>query len=177
MPNKSIAAILLFLTLYCYHTTNAKVVDHIVAYVNDDVITLVDLNLLVSERSAELQQLYRIPKSEADEKASQENANLLDKLIRRILIIQEAQRRKIEVEDAEVEKVVNSNINVYKERLLLSFLLPRIQRAQIPLPPAKVQTLIGVLQKPSLMAEITQQMEKGENQDTSSEEVKEFIGA
>ena len=175
MPSKFIITILLFLTLYCFHTADAKVVDHIVAYVNDDVITLGDLDRLASERSAELQQIYRIPKNEADEKANQERAKLLDKLIRESLIVQEAQRRKIEVEDAEVEKVVSARINNYKEGLMLNFLVQRIQRAQIPLPLPKIQQLVSVLQKPSLMAEITRQMEAGENSESSAEEVQEFI--
>jgi len=182
MPNRLTTTILLLLTLYCFHTANAKVVDQITAYVNDDVITVGDLNRLLNERSAELQQIYRIPKSEADEKANQEQAALLDKLIREMLIVQEAQRQKIEVEDAEVEKVVNSRINTYKEGLILNFLMQRIQRAQIPLPLPKLQKLVSVLRKPSLMAEITRQMETEEDPGSSTEvfatsatEVKEFI--
>ena len=88
--------ILCLFLLFCTHIAYAKIVDGIIAYVNDDVITEGDLTKLFSDRIAELQQVYRFSTSEANEKAQEERAELLDKLIRQILVIQEAQRQQIQ---------------------------------------------------------------------------------
>jgi len=86
----------------------AKIVDGIIAYVNSDVITEGDLNKLFSDRIAELQQVYRFSPSEANAKAQQERSELLDKLIRQILVIQEAQRQQIQVGEDEVDEYIRT---------------------------------------------------------------------
>jgi peptidyl-prolyl cis-trans isomerase SurA len=95
---------LLFCTLMAY----AKIVDGIIAYVNDDVITQGDLNKLLSDRIAELQQVYRFSRSEANEKAQQERSDLLDKLIRQILVTQEAQKEQIQVGEDEIDEYIKT---------------------------------------------------------------------
>jgi peptidyl-prolyl cis-trans isomerase SurA len=86
----------------------AKIVDGIIAYVNDDVITQGDLNKLLSDRIAELQQVYRFSRSEANEKAQQERPDLLDKLIRQILVTQEAQKEQIQVTEDEIDEYIKN---------------------------------------------------------------------
>ncbi|HIE29843.1 TPA: hypothetical protein EYP66_21445 [Candidatus Poribacteria bacterium] len=100
----TVCLFLLFCTLMAY----AKIVDGIIAYVNSDVITEGDLNKLFSDRIAELQQVYRFSPSEANAKAQQERSELLDKLIRQILVIQEAQRQQIQVGEDEVDEYIRT---------------------------------------------------------------------
>ena len=94
--------------LFCTHITYAKVVDGIIAYVNDDVITQGDLNKLFSDRITELQQVYQFSYTEANDKAQQERSGLLDKLIRQFLITQEAQRQQIQVDEDEVDEYIRT---------------------------------------------------------------------
>lgn len=99
---------LCILFLFCTYITYAKVVDGIIAYVNDDVITQGDLNKLFSDRITELQQVYQFSYSEANDKAQQERSDLLDKLIRQFLITQEAQRQQIQVDEDEVDEYIRT---------------------------------------------------------------------
>lgn len=87
---------------------NAKVVDKIIAYVNDDIITRYELDKVVEERTLELQQIYQFSPVEAERKAKQERSELLDKMIRKMLLVQEALRRDIQITDAEIEQRINS---------------------------------------------------------------------
>ena len=98
---------LCLLLLFCtYITSYAKIVDGIIAYVNDDVITQGELNKLLGERINELQQVYQFSRSEATERAQQESSGLLDKLIRQMLITQEAHRDQIQIGEDEIDERV-----------------------------------------------------------------------
>lgn len=88
-------------------TLYAKVVDQIIAYVNDDIITKYELNRVVEERALELQQIYQFNPKEAKRKAQKERPDLLDKMIRKMLLVQEALKRNIKITDAEVEQYIN----------------------------------------------------------------------
>lgn len=88
-------------------TLYAKVVDQIIAYVNDDIITKYELNRVVEERALELQQIYQFNPKEAKRKAQKERPGLLDKMIRKMLLVQEALKRNIKITDAEVEQYIN----------------------------------------------------------------------
>ena len=92
----------------CYSIAHAKIVNRILVYVNDDVVTQGELNKLIADRTMELQQLYRFSISEARERAQQERMELLDKLIRQMLLIQEAQRRQIQVDESEIDEHIRT---------------------------------------------------------------------
>lgn len=104
--------IILLLFLFQSITVNAKIVDKIIAYVNDDIITQHELDKVVSERTLELQQIYQFSPKEAKRRAEQERLELLDKMIRKMLLVQEALKRNIQITDAEVEQ----RISELKER-------------------------------------------------------------
>lgn len=82
--------------------TTARIFDQIIAHVNNEVITLRELENLVKQRAAELQQAHRFSSREAMEKASQERDELLDRFIRQLLLVETAMTLKIEVTDEEI---------------------------------------------------------------------------
>lgn len=100
-------AICMLLVSLLQPVANAKIVDRIVAYVDDDLITEYELNKVVDERSLELQQLYQFTPTEAKRKAEQERPKLLDNMIRQMLLIHEALKRNIQITDAEIEQYID----------------------------------------------------------------------
>ena len=90
----------------------ARTFDQIIAYVNDEVITNWELENLVRQRALELNQIHNFSKREAAEKARQERGELLDRLIRQMLLVETALTLKVEVTDEELEMYIKS----FKER-------------------------------------------------------------
>ena len=87
-------------------TATARTFDKIVAYVNDDIVTKRELDVLVNQRAVELQQVYRFSEREARNEAEQQRAELLDRLIRQMLLLEAALTLKVTVNDVEVEQYV-----------------------------------------------------------------------
>ena len=87
-------------------STHARTFDRIVAYVNDDVVTKRELDVLVNQRAMELQQVYRFSEREALNEAERERSELLDRLIRQMLLLEAALTLRITVSDVEVEQYV-----------------------------------------------------------------------
>ena len=83
---------------------HARTFDRIIAYVNDDVVTKRELDVLVNQRAMELQQVYRFSKREALNEAERQRSELLDRLIRQMLLLEAALTLKITVTEAEVEQ-------------------------------------------------------------------------
>ena len=77
--------------------------DQIIAYVNDEVITNWELENLVKQRALELSQIHHFSKREANEQAQQERHELLDRLIRQMLLVETALTLKVEITDEELE--------------------------------------------------------------------------
>jgi len=103
--------ILVLLSIYlAFHPTmsDAKVVDRIIAIVNDDVITLGDLNKLVIDRARELETSYNLSPKEAREKAESERQDLLQQMIDQLILVYEARRRKITVTESEIQEYLNA---------------------------------------------------------------------
>ncbi|MBI1928903.1 peptidylprolyl isomerase [Candidatus Poribacteria bacterium] len=99
----------LMLLLMIHVTINwatARTYDQIIAYVNDEVITQRELDEIVNQRALELQQVYRFSEREAREKAKGERPELLDRVIRQMLLVETALTLKIEVTTAELEQYV-----------------------------------------------------------------------
>ena len=92
----------------------ARRFDQILAYVNGDVITKWELDSVVNQKALELQQVYRFSEREARQKAEQEQAALLDQLIRQMLLVETALTLKIEITEAEVEQYVQNFKEQYK---------------------------------------------------------------
>ena len=109
----------LVLNLFCItigmqHSIARTFVDRIVAHVNDDVVTQWELDTLVKQRAMELQQVYRFSEREAQQEAERQRAELLDRLIRQMLLLEAALTLKITVTDAEVEQYIKDFKNRYQ---------------------------------------------------------------
>ena len=90
----------------------SRTFDQIIAYVNDEVITNWELENLVRQRALELNQIHNFSKREAAEKAQQERRELLDRLIRQMLLVETALTLKVEITDEELEVYIKT----FKER-------------------------------------------------------------
>lgn len=84
----------------------ARTFDRIIAYVNDDVVTKRELDVLVNQRAMELQQVYRFSQREALNEAERQRSELLDRLIRQMLLLEAALTLKITVTDTEIEQYI-----------------------------------------------------------------------
>ena len=84
----------------------ARTFDRIIAYVNDDVVTKRELDVLVKQRAMELQQVYRFSEREALNEAERQRSELLDRLIRQMLLLEAALTLRITVSDTEVEQYI-----------------------------------------------------------------------
>lgn len=87
-------------------SSTARTFDKIVAYVNDDVVTKRELDVLVNQRAMELQQVYRFSEREALNEADRQRSELLDRLIRQMLLLEAALTLKVTVSDVEIEQYV-----------------------------------------------------------------------
>jgi peptidyl-prolyl cis-trans isomerase SurA len=92
----------------CSRGVDAKVVDRIVAIVNDDVITLGDLNKLVIDRARELETSYNLSPKEAREKAESERRDLLERMIDQLILVYEARRQQIRVTEPELQEYLSA---------------------------------------------------------------------
>jgi Parvulin-like peptidyl-prolyl isomerase len=87
---------------------NARIVDRIVAVVNDEIVTLSELNSAVEPY---LKKIDKLNKGENREKvAAQTMSAMLDKLINDILVKQEAKRLGIVVKEEDIAKTVEDVI-------------------------------------------------------------------
>lgn len=82
-----------------------KFQNKIVAVVNEDVITQADLDVALASVVAEYKKIYR--GDELTAKIEEARQEILNQMIEEKLILQEAKRRKVEVDDAEVEERLN----------------------------------------------------------------------
>ena len=95
-------------------STHARPFDRIVAYVNDDVVTQRELDVLVNQRAMELQQVYRFSEREALDEAERQRSELLDRLIRQMLLLETALTLRITVTEVEVEQYIQEFKNRYQ---------------------------------------------------------------
>ncbi len=87
-------------------TGTTRTFDKIIAYVNDDVITQRELDTLVKQRAMELQQVYRFTEEEALQESGRQQKELLDRLIRQMLLLEAALTLKVTVSTVEVEQYI-----------------------------------------------------------------------
>ena len=106
--------LILFTIYFAINSAAARRFDQIIAYVNDDVITKWELDSVVNQKALELQQIYRFSEREAMQKAEQERVELLDQLIRQMLLVETALTLKIEITEAEVEQYLQNFKDQYK---------------------------------------------------------------
>ena len=92
----------------------ARTFDKIVAYVNDDVVTKRELDVLVNQRAMELQQVYRFSEREALNEAERQRPDLLDRLIRQMLLLEAALTLKVMVSETEIEQYIQDFKKRYK---------------------------------------------------------------
>ena len=116
MANKIVACFILILLLISsgVRSSAARTFDKIIAYVNDDVVTKRELDVLVNQRAMELQQVYRFSEQEALNAAERQRSELLDRLIRQMLLLETALTLKVNVSDVEIEQYIQDFKNRYK---------------------------------------------------------------
>lgn len=102
------ALFVLFFAAVGHNFLFGRTFDEIIAYVNDSVITKWELENVVKQRAMELQTAHRFSPREALERAEQEREELLDRLIRQMLLVETALSLKIEVTDEEVEQYIQN---------------------------------------------------------------------
>ena len=95
-------------------SVHARTFDKIVAYVNDDVVTKRELDVLVNQRAMELQQVYRFSEREATNEAERQRSELLDRLIRQMLLLEAALTLRITVTETEVEQYIKEFKDKYQ---------------------------------------------------------------
>ena len=102
-------AVFIFIMIVCaVDSARARTFDQIIAYVNDEVITNWELENLVRQRELELKQIHNFSNREASEKARQERSELLDRLIRQMLLVETALTLKVEITDEELEMYIKT---------------------------------------------------------------------
>ena len=116
MAYKVAAYLILILLLISggVRSSTARTFDRIIAYVNDDVVTKRELDVLVNQRAMELQQVYRFSEREALNEAERQRSELLDRLIRQMLLLEAALTLKVTVSDVEIEQYVQDFKKRYK---------------------------------------------------------------
>jgi peptidyl-prolyl cis-trans isomerase SurA len=102
------AVILLILTLVLPGNSRAELIDRVVAVVNDDVVTMSEVN---EEGEGFFQKITeQAPASELSEALRRAREEVLDGLIDKKLIAQEAAKQKVAVTDAEIEAALQQMI-------------------------------------------------------------------
>ena len=117
MANKIVTYFILILLLIgsgVRSRVSARTFDKIIAYVNDDIVTKRELDVLVNQRAMELQQVYRFSEQEALNAAERQRSELLDRLIRQMLLLETALTLKVNVSDVEIEQYIQDFKNRYK---------------------------------------------------------------
>ena len=107
-------ALILSVFYFGINPVDARRFDQIIAYVNEDVITKWELDSVVKQKALELQQAYRFSEREAMQKAEEERAELLDQLIRQMLLVETALTLKVEITEAEVEQYLQNFKDQYQ---------------------------------------------------------------
>ncbi|MCY4401896.1 MAG: peptidylprolyl isomerase [Candidatus Poribacteria bacterium] len=102
-----LALVMLIVVFSIILPCDARIFDRIIAYVNDDVITKRRLDVLVKQRAFELQQVEGYSEREALIEAEKERGDLLDRLIRQMLLLEAALTLKVQVTDVEIEEQIN----------------------------------------------------------------------
>ena len=106
--------LILLLIIGGVQSSTARTFDKIIAYVNDDVVTKRELDVLVNQRAMELQQVYRFSEREALNEAERQRPELLDRLIRQMLLLEAALTLKVTVSDVEIEQYIQDFKKRYK---------------------------------------------------------------
>ncbi len=116
MKHKTYLSVLLVLFVFSsiVTTCSARIFDRIIAFVNDDVITQRRLDILVSQRAFELQQIEGYSEREALQEAEKERGDLLDRLIRQMLLLEAALTLKVQVTDTDIEEQIEKFKTEYK---------------------------------------------------------------
>lgn len=96
--------LVLFFTVFLTASVDAKVVDRIVAVVNDEVITMFDLNSALESYLKKIEESYR--GRDKDSVIAEAKVAMLNKLIDGHLIEQEAKKVEIVVKDEEVMETI-----------------------------------------------------------------------
>ena len=100
-------------------TTSAETLDRVVAVVNDDIITLSDLNEAGKDFLQKVQE--SAPKGEMEQATREANERVLSQLINQQLITQEAQKANVQLSDNEFNQAYEKNfqaLNISREEFL-----------------------------------------------------------
>ena len=102
---KKIIAVSLFLTISCPFFSPAEVVDKILVIINDEIITQGELDRILTPIYMQYRNLYS--DVQLAEKFDTARRDVLQKMANDKLLLYEAKRRKIEVEDREVKAKID----------------------------------------------------------------------
>lgn len=102
---KRIAGILLLILVFCSFLIIAEAQDKIVAIVNQDVITSKDFTDFLNFMRLQLSQQYK--GKELDEKMAGVKVDLMNRLIEDRLILQEAKKSNIVIDEARIKSRIN----------------------------------------------------------------------
>ena len=86
--------------------SSGKIVEKIIAIVNDDIITKSEFDERVDKTREQLKQLYKYTDARLNEESEKAKPQILDTMIDEILFVQEAMKRNIQITDAQVQKEI-----------------------------------------------------------------------
>ncbi|MFH1778252.1 MAG: peptidylprolyl isomerase [Candidatus Omnitrophota bacterium] len=160
--NKYLPIIIIIITIIISlgKQLSAGVIDRVVAVVNDDVITQIELDDLIVPIYEQYKDIYT--GDEFTAKLEKAYRNMLDQLIEEKLILQEAKRLEIKVDEAEVEQrltevkerfpsedvfedaIASQNLTVnklkgkYREQLMVQRLIDKEIGRKVAVPPFEI---------------------------------------
>ncbi len=94
---RKLKSVLFLIMVVFFLTGKSEVIEEIVAVVNDDIITRTDLRIAESQLRLMLSQRFKDNELEREFKKAREN--LLDQLINEILLLQEAKKKNLDVQE------------------------------------------------------------------------------
>lgn len=99
----------LFFCVFCYpfviNSKGAEIVDRIVAVVNDEVITLIELNNTLKPYMEKIRSLGYLPEKE-QELLFKVRKDMLDRLVNQKIEDQEIKRSKVEISEEQIDKTI-----------------------------------------------------------------------
>jgi len=105
---KILLNISIILSLFFVISSNAKIVERIVAVVNDDIITKTELDERIDKNKEMFRRLYNYDEKRLTEEINQLIPDILETMIDELLFTQEAVRKGIQISDSEVQQYVDS---------------------------------------------------------------------
>jgi peptidyl-prolyl cis-trans isomerase SurA len=109
MFRKFLKSALLITFTFCFViNSNAKVVEKILAIVNDDIITKTEFDERISKNIEIFRRLYNLDEKRLLEEIEKAKPEIFETMIDELLFTQEAVKKGIQIQDSEVEQYINT---------------------------------------------------------------------